>query len=158
MCKVKFARVNWTLCYSDSTNLPAAGMEFLLVCSPLAKIYKWNKQTEGNTLCFVYAFEAFETLGCYCYLQVCKRYYENWTGYAGQHFLRLMHMGFFAPFKGKQLGLLDRSGPIWNGPKFSGAQGRVILVKSGRNLNSFEVLCLFRFPASLMKVRSKIMN
>ena len=43
--------------------------------------------------------------------------------------------------------------PIWPNLNLStrlfGAQGRVILVRSGRNLNSFEVLCLSRFPASL---------
>ena len=98
----------------------------------------------------------FETLGCSGYLQVWKRYNENWTGYAGQHFLHLMPMGYLRLSKASNLGVNRQIWPNLNLSEISGAQGRVILIKSGRNLNSFEVLCLSRFPASLMTVQSKM--
>ena len=43
--------------------------------------------------------------------------------------------------------------------KFSDAQGQITLklvVVSGRNLNSYEMLCMFSLPASMKKIRSKM--
>ena len=68
-------------------------------------------------------------------LQVRTRYSETWTGYAGQRFLHLMPMGFFCAFQREVTReLIGRFGPIRTCPRISGAQERVILDKSGRNL------------------------
>ena len=66
-----------------------------------------------------------KTLGCSGFLQVWKRYNENWTGYAGQHFLHLVPMGFFFFFffffvfqTQVTRQLIGRSGPIWTSEIF----------------------------------------
>ena len=60
-----------------------------------------------------------KTLGCSGYLQVWKRYNENWTGYSGQHFFHLVPMGYFCAFQTQVTRqLIGRSGPIWRSEIF----------------------------------------